>query len=79
MKIDTAGLARRLYNFRGKAKDKTKQIMNRFTIDSENQRRAEYNAQRDAGRVDYLPTRSLMKIEKNIKEDRKRRQQMKVK
>tara|TARA_R100001443_G_scaffold74963_2_gene82542 strand:+ start:2501 stop:2740 length:240 start_codon:yes stop_codon:yes gene_type:complete len=79
MKIDTAGLQRRLFNFGKKTKDKTKKIMNRFTVDAENQRRAEYNAQTDASRVDYLPTRALMKIEKNIREDRKRRQQMKVK
>jgi len=78
MKIDTQGLGRRLYNFGKKTKDKTKKFMDRFTVDAENLRRAEYNAQRDAGKVDYLPTRGLMKEQKAIKEDRKRRQQMKV-
>ncbi len=52
--------------------------MDRFTVEAENLRRAEYNAQRDAGKVDYLPTRGLMKEQKAIKEDRKRREQMKV-
>jgi|TARA_X000001388_G_scaffold36923_1_gene26139 hypothetical protein len=79
MKIDTAGLRRRLYNFGKKTKDKTRKIMERFTVDAENLRRAEYNAQRDAGKVDYLPTRGLMKEQKAIKQDRKRRQQTKVK
>ena len=79
MKIDTQGLGRRLYNFGKKTKDKTKGFMKRFTVEAENLRRAEYNAQRDSGKVDYLPTRGLMKEQKAIKEDRKRRQQMKVK
>ena len=78
MKIDTQGLGRRLYNFGKKTKDKTKGFMKRFTVEAENLRRAEYNAQRDAGKVDYLPTRGLMKEQKAIKEDRKRRQQMKA-
>ena len=76
MKIDTQGLGRRLYNFTNK---KTKDFMKRFTVKSENERRQQYNAQRDAGKVDYVPSRGVMKQEKAIKVDRKRRQQMKVK
>jgi hypothetical protein len=76
MKIDTQSLGRRLYNFTNK---KTKDFMKRFTVKAENERRQQYNAQRDAGKVDYVPSRGVMKQEKAIKEDRKRRQQMKVK
>tara|TARA_A100000172_G_scaffold78302_2_gene63715 strand:+ start:2970 stop:3173 length:204 start_codon:yes stop_codon:yes gene_type:complete len=55
MKIDTAGLRRRLYNFGKKTKDKTRRIMERFTVDAENKRRAIYNAGKDKDkRVKYI-------------------------
>lgn len=76
MKIDTKGLSRRLYNFTNK---KTKDFMKRFTIKAENERRMQYNAQRDSGKIDYLPSRGAMKEEKRIKDEIKRRKQMKVK
>ena len=57
MKIDTAGLQRRLYNFGKKTKDKTRRIMERFTVDAENKRRAIYNAGKDKDkRVKYIYT-----------------------
>ena len=57
MKIDTAGLQRRLYNFGKKTKDKTRRIMERFTVDAENKRRAIYNAVKDKDkRLKYIYT-----------------------
>ena len=83
MKIDKVGLARRLFNFtkktKNKAKDKTREIMDRFTIDAENERRMIYNAQRDSGKIDYLPSRGAMQEEKRIKDEIKRRKEMKFK
>lgn len=64
MKIDTTSLARRIYNFTSK---KTRDFMDRFTVESENQRRSIYNAQRDSGKVDYLPPREVMKEQGRIK------------